>query len=283
VVRVALDKGLQAIAITDHDTTDAVDQAVAAASGERLEVIPGIELSAEEGPREVHVLGYYIDHRDQTLQGRLAVLRRARRERAWKMVKKLETTGTPVSWERVVEIAGKTSAFGRLHIAQALLEGGYVASVNEAFNRYIGVRGPAYVSRYKLTPAEAVKMIADAEGLPVLAHPRGQEDVITTLSALGLVGLEAYYPSYSEEERKLLARLAARHNLVATGGSDFHGYNGGDASLSLGEVPVPLESLKRLPVVSSISSGVTSTVTSFFNSTVTVCFKAFSALTSPAP
>jgi len=246
VVQVAIDKGLEAIAITDHDTTDGVDQAVAAASGERLEVIPGIELSAEEVPREVHILGYYIDHRDQILQERLAVLRRARRERAWKMVKKLETTGTPVSWERVLEIAGETSAFGRPHIAKALLERGYVGSLNEAFDRYIGLRGPAYVSRYKLTPAEAVKMITDAEGLPVLAHPRGQEDVIPKLAALGLVGLEAYYPSYSREERDLLAKLAEEHNLIATGGSDFHGYNGGDPARSLGEVPVPLESLKRL-------------------------------------
>lgn len=246
VVRVAIDKGLEAIAITDHDTTDGVDQAVAAASGERLEVIPGIELSAEEGSREVHILGYYIDYRDQTLQERLAVLRRARRERAWKMVKKLETTGTPVSWERVLEIAGETSAFGRPHIAKALLERGYVGSLKEAFDRYIGLRGPAYVSRHKLTPAEAVKIITDAEGLPVLAHPRGQEDVIPKLAALGLVGLEAYYPSYSREERDLLAKLAEEHNLIATGGSDFHGYNGGDPARSLGEVPVPLESLKRL-------------------------------------
>jgi predicted metal-dependent phosphoesterase TrpH len=249
VVRVAIDKGLEAIAITDHDTTDGVDQAVAAASGERLEVIPAIELSAEEGRREVHILGYYIDHRDQTLQERLTVLRRARRERAWKMVKKLEATGTPVSWERVLEIAGDTSAFGRPHIAKALLERGYVRSVNEAFDRYIGLRGPAYVRRYKLTPAEAVKMITDAKGLPVLAHPRGQEDVVPKLSALGLVGLEAYYPSYSDEERELLARLAAKHDLIATGGSDFHGYNGGDAAHSLGEMPVPLESLKRLRIL----------------------------------
>jgi predicted metal-dependent phosphoesterase TrpH len=246
VVQVAIGKGLEAIAITDHDTTDGIDQAVAAAGSEQLEVIPGIELSAEDGPREVHILGYYIDHRDHALQERLAVLRRARRERAWKMVEKLDTMGVPLSWERVLEIAGETSAFGRPHIAQALLERGYVGSVNEAFDRYIGLRGPAYVSRYKLTPAEAVKMIVDAQGLPVLAHPRGQEDVVPRLAALGLVGLECYYPSYSEEERALLARLAHQHNLVATGGSDFHGYNGGNAAVSLGEMPVPLESLERL-------------------------------------
>jgi predicted metal-dependent phosphoesterase TrpH len=246
VVRVAVDKGLEAIAITDHDTTDGVDLAVAAARGERLDVIPGIELSAEDGPREIHVLGYYIEHRDRALQEKLAVLRRARRERAAKMVKKLETMGVPISWERVLEIAGDTSAFGRPHIAQALLERGYVGSVHEAFDRYIGLRGPAYVSRYKLTPAEAVTMVTDAEGLPVLAHPRGQEDVVPMLSALGLVGLEVYYPSYSEEERELLAALAQQHDLVATGGSDFHGYGGGDVAPTLGEVSVPLESLMRL-------------------------------------
>jgi predicted metal-dependent phosphoesterase TrpH len=217
VVRVAIDKGLEVIAITDHDTTDGVDQALAAASGGHLEVIPAIELSAEEGPREVHILGYYIDHHDEALQEKLAVLRRAR----------------------------QTSAFGRPHIAKALIERGYVASVNEAFDRYIGMRSPAYVSRYKLTPEEAVKMITDAKGLAALAHPRRQEDVIPRLTALGLVGLEVYYPTYSEEERALLARLAEEHNLVATGGSDFHGYNA-DAALSLGEVPVPLASVKRL-------------------------------------
>jgi predicted metal-dependent phosphoesterase TrpH len=245
VVRVAIDKGLEVIAITDHDTTDGVDQALAAASGGHLEVIPAIELSAEEGPREVHILGYYIDHHDEALQEKLAVLRRARQERALKMVKKLEGLGMPVSWERVEEIAGQTSAFGRPHIAKALIERGYVASVNEAFDRYIGMRSPAYVSRYKLTPEEAVKMITDAKGLAALAHPRRQEDVIPRLTALGLVGLEVYYPTYSEEERALLARLAEEHNLVATGGSDFHGYNA-DAAVSLGEVPVPLASVKRL-------------------------------------
>jgi predicted metal-dependent phosphoesterase TrpH len=245
VVRVAIDKGLEAIAITDHDTTDGIDGALAAARGARLEVIPGIELSAEEGSREVHVLGYYIDHRDQALQEKLAVLRRARRERAWKMVKKLEGMGMPVSWDHVQEIADQTSAFGRPHVAKALLDEGYVGSVNEAFDRYIGLRGPAYVARHKLTPEEAVQMICDAQGLAALAHPRWQEDVVPRLSAVGLVGLEVYYPSHSEEETKALAALAARHGLVATGGSDFHGYNA-DATLSLGEVPVPSESLERL-------------------------------------
>jgi predicted metal-dependent phosphoesterase TrpH len=252
VVRVAVDKGLEAIAITDHDTTAGIDAALEAAQASRLEVIPGIELSTEEGLREVHILGYYIDHGDEGLQARLAVLRRARRDRAWKMVKKLEGLGLPVSWEQVEEIADQTSAFGRPHIAQALLERGYVGSVNEAFDRYIGLRGPAYVARYKLTPEEAIQMVAHAKGLPVLAHPWRQEEIVPRLSALGLVGLEVYYPSYSEDERELLAALAEKHDLVATGGSDFHGYRV-DASLSLGEVPVPFESLERLHALANRS------------------------------
>jgi predicted metal-dependent phosphoesterase TrpH len=252
VVRVAVDKGLEAIAITDHDTTAGIDAALEAAQASRLEVIPGIELSTEEGSREVHILGYYIDHGDEALQERLAVLRRARRDRAWKMVKKLEGLGLPVSWEHVEAIADQTSAFGRPHIAQALLERGYVGSVNEAFDRYIGLRGPAYVARYKLTPEEAIQMVAHAKGLPVLAHPWRQEEIVPRLSALGLVGLEVYYPSYSEDERELLAALAEKHDLVATGGSDFHGYRV-DASLSLGEVPVPFESLERLHALANRS------------------------------
>jgi predicted metal-dependent phosphoesterase TrpH len=252
VVRVAVDKGLEAIAITDHDTTAGIDAALEAAQSERLEVIPGIELSTEEGSREVHILGYYIDHLDEGLQERLDVLRRARRDRAWKMVQKLEGLGLPVSWEHVEEIADQTSAFGRPHIAQALLERGYVGSVNEAFDRYIGLRGPAYVARYKLTPEEAIQMVAHAKGLPVLAHPWRQEEIVPRLAALGLMGLEVYYPSYSENERELLAALAKKHDLVPTGGSDFHGYNV-NATHSLGEVPVPIESLERLHALANRS------------------------------
>ncbi|TKJ30337.1 MAG: hypothetical protein CEE40_05410 [Chloroflexi bacterium B3_Chlor] len=254
VVEEAGAKGLIAIAITDHDTTAGIDEALRAAEGTALEVIPGIELSADQGSEEIHILGYYVDHHDAALQKKLDVLRRARRKRARRMVEKLAALGVPVRWERVLEITAESSAFGRPHIAQALKERGYVISANEAFDRYIGLEGPAYVSRYKLTPVEALEMITAAQGLPVLAHSRGQEYRLRELAAAGLVGLEAYYPSYSMKESEALARLAEKHNLIPTGGTDFHGYAGG-VTTALGEVGVPPESLERLRTLAKSRTG----------------------------
>jgi len=245
VVQVALEKGLSAIAITDHDTTDGLDEALAAARGHELEVIPGIELSAEQGSREAHILGYYLDRHDRNLQEKLEVLRRARRERARKMVGKLADMGLYVSWDRILEIAGDSSAFGRPHVAQALQEKGYVGSINEAFYRYIGLGGPAYVARYKLSPTQALEMIRAAGGFPVLAHPWRQEDLVIRLAGCGLVGLEAYYPRYSPEEREELAKLGQQYGLIATGGTDFHGYEQ-NGPLSLGDVSVPADAAERL-------------------------------------
>ncbi len=245
VVREAEARGLTSIAITDHDTTAGIDQALEAAEGLDVEVIPGIELSAEQDAEEVHILGYWLDHHDRVLQEKLDVLQRARWKRARKMVEKLSRLGISVNWERVVEIAGESRAFGRPHIAHALQEDGSVTTTNEAFDLYIGVDGPAYVPRYKLTAVEAVQMILMAGGLPVLAHPHGQEHVLDGLVASGLVGLEAYYHNYTIQESEALVRLAEQHDLVPTGGSDFHG-RGGCGAAALGEVWVPRKSVGRL-------------------------------------
>jgi predicted metal-dependent phosphoesterase TrpH len=245
VVEAAVEKGLHAIAITDHDTTDGIDEALEAAARSELEVIPGIELSTEQGNWELHVLGYYLDHHDSRLQERLGVLRRARRERAQKMVGKLAGMGLPVPWESVLHIAGDSSSFGRPHVAQALCDSGFVSSIDEAFDRYIGFRGPAYVARYKLSPEEALQIISCAGGLPVLAHPWRHEDMVPRLASRGLVGLEVYYPTYSSDESQALAGLAQRYGLIATGGTDFHGF-GDETPHLLGEVQVPEESLQRL-------------------------------------
>jgi predicted metal-dependent phosphoesterase TrpH len=254
VVRTAIEKGLSAIAITDHDTTEGVEEALTAAEGTGLEVIPGVELSAEHGSGETHILGYFVDRRDTALQEMLAVLRRARRERAWKMIGKLAALGVTVSWGRVLEIAGDSSAFGRPHIAQALREKGYVDTINEAFYRYIGLDGPAYVARYKLTPTQAVEIVRAAGGLPVLAHPWRQREMVVRLSARGLVGVEAYYPRYSDEECEELASLGEQYGLIPTGGTDFHGYEDNGA-LTVGDVPVPMESLERLRALANRSMG----------------------------
>ncbi len=253
MVQEAVARGLTAIAITDHDTTAAIDGALEAAKGTALEVIPGIELSAEWGAREIHILGYYLDHHDGALLEKLEILRQARRERAWKMVRKLAGLDILLCWHRVIEIAGESSAFGRPHIAQALQEKGYVASMNEAFDRYIGLGGPAYVARHKLTPVEAIKMITGAGGLPVLAHPRGQEQILPELLEAGLVGLEAYHPSCAVGESEALVQLAEKYDLISTGGTDFHG-RAGFGTVALGEVRVPAESVERLRALAMDSS-----------------------------
>lgn len=222
LVKMALAKGLGAISLTDHDSTEGIDLALQAARGTPLEVIPGVEISAEAGSQEAHILGYYIDHHHKPLLERLRAIRDFRRHRAWKMIERLKDLGMPLSRERVAEIAGEGS-IGRPHIARAMMEKGYVSSTSEAFVNYIGRNGPAYVPRYKITPREATQMILESGGLPVLAHPLEVLGLLPELVAAGLVGLEAYYGQYSPEQGQDLAHWAKEYGLIATGGSDFHG------------------------------------------------------------
>jgi predicted metal-dependent phosphoesterase TrpH len=163
------------------------------------------------------------------------------------MVAKLGKLGLDISWERVQELAGEGS-IGRPHVSQALLERGYITTLKEAFERYIGRDGPAYVEREKITPVEAVQMVLEARGLPVLAHPltaSQPEAIIAELKAAGLVGIEAYYSGYTEEETGRLVGKAESYGLIATGGSDFHG-PGSTVATAIGGAPVPLETAERL-------------------------------------
>jgi predicted metal-dependent phosphoesterase TrpH len=246
VVRMALDRGLRALAITDHDSVAGVSAALVAAQNTALEVIPGVEMSTEVRG-EVHVLGYFLDTEDAGFLALLDRLRHARRDRAQRMVALLDELGLHVSWQRVVDLASD-GAYGRPHIARVMVEQGLVPRTQDAYELYIGRDGPAYVSRYKLTPAEAVRAIAQAGGLPVLAHPDKIENLEALISELvveGLVGLEAYYNGYAPEVVQNLLSLARKHGLAATGGSDFHGAqvaSGGD----LGSVDVPLWAVEEL-------------------------------------
>jgi predicted metal-dependent phosphoesterase TrpH len=221
-VQRALEIGLAVIAITDHDTTEGIAGALEAAIGTGLEVITGVEISTDIYRSEVHILGYYVAYRDPSLCSKLALFRDARLDRAQRMVAKLSRMGLPLEWSRVQQIAGD-SAIGRPHIARAMLEQGYISSIDEAFHLYIGRNGPAYEDRYKLSPAEAVQAILAAKGLPVLAHPLQTTHLVPEWTKNGLIGLEAYYPGYTPDETRFLLDLAARYGLIATGGSDFHG------------------------------------------------------------
>lgn len=248
IVQKAQENGLAVIAITDHDALDGIVPALQAAEAYPwLTVIAGVEINTDVPSGELHVLGYFIDYYNQELNDTLERLRSSRLERAKKMVDKLKKLGVYISFERVKAIAG-TGAVGRPHIAAAMLEKGYIKEYKEAFNKYIGHGGPAYVERDKITPTEAVKLVLRAGGLPVLGHPltfENPEAMIVELKRIGLVGIEAYYASYTAEQVNQLLSLAKKYHLIATGGSDYHGIDPTNETV-MGAVEVPLESAERL-------------------------------------
>ena len=248
IVRKSAEAGLTVIALADHDNVDGIAPALEAAKDfPWLKVIPGVEISVDVPEGEVHMLGYFIDYTDRELLEFLERMRDSRRKRAQGMIAKLANLGLNIEWERVKEIAGSGSV-GRPDIATALLEKGYIASIKEAFTKYIGWGGPAYVEREKMSPQETVELILRAKGLPVLAHPltiNDPETLIIELKESGLVGLEAYYKDYTREEINRLVNLADKYGLITTGGSDYHGLDDSD-EVMIGGVDVPLERAEQL-------------------------------------
>lgn len=248
IVRLAAETGLDVIAITDHDIVDGIAVALTAAEAfPSLTIIPGVEINTDVPHGEVHVLGYFIDYTDQELAAALQRLRDSRQKRAQKMITKLRSLGMEIEWWRVEELA-QDGAVCRPHIALALFEKGYVSSEREAFDKYIGHDGPAYVGREKVLPVEAVKLIIDARGLPVLAHPADIDDLdklVPELKAAGLIGMEVYYRDYSSDVIAKLLKIAEQYALVPTGGTDYHAF--GDASEVMpGGALAPSESVERL-------------------------------------
>lgn len=251
VVRLAVEVGLDAIAITDHDTVDGVIPAlIEAQSFPSFVVIPGVEISTDVPRGEVHILGYFLDYTDRELANTLQKLRDARRVRAKEMVARLMSLGMDIEWKRIEELA-RGEAICRPHIARALLEKGYVSSEKEAFDKYIGHGGPAYVERYKLSPLEAVRLILNNHALPVLAHPADIEELdslVCELKKVGLVGIEVYYRDYDNEAIERLLAIANHYQLVPTGGTDYHAFNDG-TEVMIGAMLSPSESLERLFVL----------------------------------
>ena len=248
IVRKAAALGLRYIALADHDSVDGIPPAIKAARAfPRLTFIPGVEISTDVPEGEIHVLGYFIDYSSKSLADTLKRFRTSREGRARGMVARLGELGLPVDFERVREIAGD-GAIGRPHVAQAMLEKGYIENFKEAFDKYIGRDGPAYVERDKMTPAEAVALVLRSGGIPVLAHPFTAKDParwVNTLKAAGLVGIEAYYKDNTSQNTRSMLALAGKYGLIATGGSDFHGIeNSGE--VGLGGVDVPLSAARRL-------------------------------------
>ena len=248
LVKLAAKTGLDVIAITDHDTIDGVlPSLIAAEDYPSLTVIPGLEISTDVSDGEVHILGYFIDYTDDNLVTRLNEMHNSRELRAKKIITKLHDLNMDIKWQRVQELA-QGGSIGRPHIAQALLEAGYVFSLREAFDKYISHSGPAYVERDKMLPVEAVRLIANAGGISVLAHPTYAGDLnklIPDLIEAGLVGLEACYGKYTVAETKRMKEIAIRYGLIPTGGSDYHAF-GDDSEAMIGESLAPADSVDTL-------------------------------------
>ena len=248
IVRMAVTAGLTIIALTDHDTVDGLIPALEAAREfSELTVIPAVELSTDTSSGEIHVLGYFIDYTNHEFRASLERMRNSRANRAEKMVVKLKELGCDIELERIKEIAG-SGALGRAHMAQALLEKGYITSFKEAFTKYIGHDCPAYVGREKLTPAEAVQLVLKANGLPVLAHPftsLNPEAAAKELKAVGLVGMEVYYAGYLPAEVSVLLNLAQKYDLIPTGGTDYHGIDAA-SEITIGGTDVPIHFVEKL-------------------------------------
>jgi hypothetical protein len=230
VVRLAVQKGLCAIAITDHDTVAGVLPAYREGLVAGIEIVPGVEISTEWPGAIMHILGYFVDPAHVGLSKELGELRADRRQRIVKIVEKLRSCNVFISVEDISRKA-VGGAPGRPHVAEVMMRQGYVETIQEAFDRYLRKGRPAYIEKRKLAPDRALKIIRQAGGLCVLAHPyslnennpKALEDILSQLMSYGLQGLEVYYPSHTPQQVELYLGLAKRLNLAVTGGTDFHG------------------------------------------------------------
>ncbi|MGB9627313.1 MAG: PHP domain-containing protein [Thermodesulfobacteriota bacterium] len=266
IVRYAKMKGLQAIAITDHDTIEGLEEGLK--EGERLnfEVIPGVEISAEYPHGSMHILGYFFDIHHPFLNERLKYLQKVRAERNPKIAEKLNQLGLKLTFEEVLKASGGGQV-GRPHFAQVLVEKGYVKNYQEAFDRFLKKGAPGYVEKMRYSPREALQFIQEAKGIGVLAHPNTLgiqgitqlEELISKLIEIGLKGLEVYYPEHSPSEVAQYKALAERYGLLITGGTDYHGIEGNELEIGVGrgDMRLPYSMVERLKAIrnQSLQSG----------------------------
>ncbi len=250
----ALKKELAAVAITDHDTTMGINEAVIPAEASSLEIIPGIEISSLYDRLEIHIVGLFIDPEHPQLLAELDSLKKSRQERNLQMLESLGNLGINISYNELADFA-KGDIITRAHFAKVMLQKGYITSVNEAFDKYIGDRCRAYIPRQLPSFQRAIEMIKNAGGIAVLAHPllykiniKGLENMVSHLKTAGLTAIEAYYSTHSPSDTKYIKRLAAENKLLLSGGSDFHGKNKKDLDLGTGygSLAVPYEILDKL-------------------------------------
>jgi predicted metal-dependent phosphoesterase TrpH len=252
LVDLVASQGVQYHALTDHDSTEGVAEArTAAGNHPGYHLIPGVEFGTDIEGAEIHMLGLFLSPDDPELQSILKELRDGRLDRGEGIVKKLREQGKMIEWSRVQEIAGD-AAVGRPHIAQALVEAGYVKKVADAFDTLIGRNGTAYVERRKMTPAEAVEFIIKRGGLACWAHPADMgitneqvEPILKGLKEAGMQAMEVFYKDYSPATIEFLRGLTKKYELLPLGGSDYHGIFGNEERLP-GDIPLPDSSVERL-------------------------------------
>ena len=255
LIDLAHEKGLSAIALTDHDTVSGLSEAIK--QGEKypeLEVIPGIEYSTVRNNKDVHIVGLYIDYLNEKYMKSLQGFIDSRIERNIKMCQKLTDAGMPVTYEELVE-ANPGAVITRAHFGRMLHAKGYTTSIKEAFDRFIGDHCPCYVPREKITPEMAIDQIRSAGGIPILAHPilyglgkDAMDELVRTLKDAGIAGIEALYGTYTAQDERYIKSLAQKYDLLISGGSDFHGKNKPHIELGsgTGRMLVPYEVVKRL-------------------------------------
>jgi predicted metal-dependent phosphoesterase TrpH len=245
MVQRARTEGLSAIGIVDHDSIDGIEEAKEEGGRAGVEIVPGVELSSQYNGKDVHILGYYFNPRCRNLADYLKMFREERHKRAEKMIRNLNDSGVKILIEDVEERA-RGKCIGRPHLAEALMEKGYVETIQEAFQKYIGYGSDAYEEKYKLPPEEAIRLITGAKGLAFLAHPGAgiTETVITNFVKFGLDGLEVLHPFLYPERQKLLKSIAQRLGLLMSGGSDCHG--GRDGNFFMGRHMVPYTFLEKI-------------------------------------
>ena len=245
MVQRARTEGLAAIGIVDHDSIDGIEEGTEEGRKAGVEVVPGVELSSQYNGKDVHILGYYFNPQCRNLADYLKMFREERHKRAEKMIRNLNDSGVKILIEDVEERA-RGKCIGRPHLAEELLEIGYVETIQEAFQRYIGYGSDAYEEKYKLPPEEAIRLITGAKGLAFLAHPGAgiSETVIMNFVKSGLDGLEVVHPFLYQERQKLLKSIAQRLGLLMSGGSDCHG--GRDGNYYMGRHMVPYAFLEKI-------------------------------------
>ncbi|MBK9305615.1 MAG: PHP domain-containing protein [Nitrospira sp.] len=241
VIGLAHQAGVTTLAITDHDTTSGIPEAIAAGEQYGIEIIPGVEISSLMGSSELHILGYFFDWQDNALNQRFKSLRDSRHHRNPQIIERLRSLGIDITYDEVRALAGSDSV-GRPHIARALMNKGVVTSAKEAFDRFLGDRKAAYVPRELPSPADAIRWIKEAHGLAVLAHPTWVKltdqpltELVRRLKADGLDGVEVYYSTHAARQTREYLSLAQQLGLLVTGGSDFHGLTKPDIEVGIGK------------------------------------------------